>query len=324
MAIFKLGHVTDVHLGPIRGLSPRYWNVKRALGYANWQRGRVDAHRRDVADRLIADLQAQRPDHIAITGDLVNLGLPREHEGALSWLQTVGEADRVSVIPGNHDIYSSLHGDIGVARWQRYMAGDLARDLAQDMAPGAIPPAGMMPQFPYVRRFARLALVGLNSAVETAPLVASGELGEAQRARLATILQTLDAERAFAVVMIHHPPLSGQAPASRGLRDAKALEYLLGQHNPGLVIHGHNHRNMTAWRAGRSAAFPIIGAPSLSMAHAHKGDVLGRYNLYQIDTGSRPPTIEMIGRGLAEQNGPIVELERRVLVPPALHVAPEA
>jgi len=27
-----IAHLTDVHLGPIAGFNPRYWNLKRAAG----------------------------------------------------------------------------------------------------------------------------------------------------------------------------------------------------------------------------------------------------------------------------------------------------
>ncbi len=65
-----IAHLTDVHLGPIAGFVPRYWTLKRALGLANWLKGRQRAHQRGLLDRLSADLLAQRPDHIAVTGDL--------------------------------------------------------------------------------------------------------------------------------------------------------------------------------------------------------------------------------------------------------------
>ena len=108
-----IAHLTDVHLGPIAGFTPRYWNLKRALGYANWLRNRRSAYQRTVLDRILADLAAQAPDHVAVTGDLTNIGLPQEHINALAWLESVGAPERVSVIPGNHDIYSWLGADPG-------------------------------------------------------------------------------------------------------------------------------------------------------------------------------------------------------------------
>jgi hypothetical protein len=61
--------------------------------------------------------------------------------------------------------------------------------------------------------------------------------------------------------------------------------------------------------------FPVVGAPSASLGRRHKREPLARYNLYPI--GGPAHGIELIGRGLAEPGGAIVELERRMLVPAA-------
>ena len=81
-------------------------------------------HRRDALDLVVADMLAQRPDHIAVTGDLINLGLPAEYEAARAWLEGLGAPDKVTVIPGNHDIYTHLGDDPGVERWADYMRSD--------------------------------------------------------------------------------------------------------------------------------------------------------------------------------------------------------
>ena len=85
-----LAHISDVHLGPISGFHPRYWNMKRGLGYLNWHRGRVRVHLKDVADAIAADAVAQKPDHIAVTGDLANIArrtLPATPPGNLKVCQ---------------------------------------------------------------------------------------------------------------------------------------------------------------------------------------------------------------------------------------------
>jgi 3',5'-cyclic AMP phosphodiesterase CpdA len=297
-----IAHLTDVHLGPIAGFTPRYWNLKRALGYANWLRNRRSAYQRTVLDRILADLAAQAPDHIAITGDLTNIGLPQEHISALAWLESVGAPGRVSVIPGNHDIYSRLGDDPGCGRWTAYMASDALG--AAHAAHGEA--------FPYVRMLGRIALIGTNSAVPTPPLVASGRLGAEQLARIAAMLERLGDAGVFRLVLIHHPPLPGQAKRYRELEDADALEAVLARHGAELVIHGHNHHNMLAWCAtGAGGKVPVVGAPSAALGRSHKAEPLARYNLYRI--AGPPWTIELTGRGLAQPGGPIIELERRML-----------
>jgi 3',5'-cyclic AMP phosphodiesterase CpdA len=304
-AALTIAHLTDVHLGPIAGFTPRYWNLKRALGYANWLRNRRPAYQRAVLNRIVADLAAQAPDHIAVTGDLTNIGLPQEHINALAWLQGVGSPEHVSVIPGNHDIYSRLGGDIGSGRWAAYMTSN---------AQGAAH-AGHGEAFPFVRVLGPIALIGTNSAVPTPPLVASGRLGAGQLARIAAVLERLARADIFRLVLIHHPPLPGQARRYRDLEDAAALEKVLARHGADLVIHGHNHHNMLAWcTTNTGSRVPVVGAPSAALAPPHKREPLARYNLYRI--AGPPWTIELVGRGLKRPGGPIVELERRTLAPP--------
>ncbi|MFA5900907.1 MAG: metallophosphoesterase, partial [Hyphomicrobium sp.] len=229
-----LAHVSDVHLSPLAGLSRRHINVKRGLGYLNWHRHRRQTHQRVALDIIVSDMLAQAPDHIAVTGDLINLGLPSEYEAAKAWLQELGKPEGVTVVPGNHDIYSSLRGDPGVARWGDYMRADPWGERYADAF--AVP-------FPFVRRVGPVALIGMNSAVETPPFVAAGEVGTAQLAALDRLLLQLEADGMIRVVLIHHPPLAGQAPPRRALRDADALSRILAARGAELVLHGHNHIN---------------------------------------------------------------------------------
>lgn len=340
---FTLAQITDLHMGPLPLFGPRHLNAKRFLGVLNWHRGRRFAHRPAVLDMIVADMLQQEPDHIAVTGDLTNVGLPREHARALTWLGQLGPPTRISAIPGNHDIYTHLGADEGAMRWRDYMADNDGGAAFTGNREAGYRSAGLggergtpgegVGMFPYVRLYDGIALIGLNSAVPTRPFVAAGRLGEAQRRVLADCLQRLGDAGLTRVVLIHHPPLPGQASPARGLEDAGELRALLEEHGAELVLHGHNHRNMLAWcewrrgckseesGAGGSAwrKFPVVGTPSASMARFHKGEPLARYNLFRI--GDREggvendeASIEMIGRGFAEPGGDIVELERRCLV----------
>src|SRR3984885_8714430 len=124
MAAFTLAHLSDPHLPPLPAARWRDLAGKRALGYLNWQRNRRKFYRREVVDALMSDLQAQTPDHIAITGDLVNLALEAEFGPARAWLESVGTADRVTVVPGNHDAYVRATQDRFAQAWRDYLEGD--------------------------------------------------------------------------------------------------------------------------------------------------------------------------------------------------------
>jgi 3',5'-cyclic AMP phosphodiesterase CpdA len=302
ISALTLAHLSDVHLGPIRGFTPRYWTPKRLSGYWNWRSRRRFLYQKSVLDRLVADMQAQRPDHIVVTGDLVNIGLPQEHVDALTWLESLGPPERVTVIPGNHDIYARQR-DPGIRRWAAYMGPNSNASLA-----GAAPAAA----FPFVRRLHDIALIGLNSAIPTPPLIAAGLAGPEQLAELARLLDRARRAGLFRLLLIHHPPLPGQASRRRGLKDAAALQSVLYRHGAELVIHGHNHRNMLALQASAcGTAIPIVGVPSASLARRWEGEALARYNLYRIE--GPPWSIALLGRGLADADGEIVALEQRQL-----------
>ncbi len=310
-----IAHLSDIHLGPLPRFGPSHWGLKRGLGYLNWQRHRKGAHRPAVLAALVADLKAQRPDHIAVTGDLVNIGLPAEYEAALAWLHQLGDADGVTVVPGNHDIYVRLARDPGVARWQSYMSRR-AVDAAASRDDGEV--ATGSGQFPFVRRLGRIALIGLNSAVPTLPLVAAGRLGPDQLGNLARLLDRLGREALIRVVLIHHPPLPGQASRLKALGDAAALAEVLQRHGAELVLHGHNHRSELRHHASTTGPIPVVGVASASLGSPHKGETLARYHLYRFEADAGCLQITCLSRGLATPDGPVVELERRTLTGDAM------
>jgi len=299
-----LAHFSDLHLGPVEGFALRHWNVKRGLGYANWLGRRRRVHRPQVVAKLLEDLAGQQVDHIVVTGDLINIGLPSEYENALAWLKSLGPPDRVTVVPGNHDIYVRLKSDPGVARWHEYMSESPSRNGA-----------GARLVFPFVRRLGGVALIGLCSAVPTPPFVAAGRVGDNQLSALGVLLDRLRQEGLVRVILIHHPPLPDQASPRRGLADAAALAAALDRHGAELILHGHNHLDMLTARTWSGGHIPVVGVASASVARRHKREPLGRYNLIRIEGGREPARIELVGRGLREPGGPVVEIERRLLAP---------
>ena len=288
---FTLAHLSDIHLAPVPWPRLAELDAKRALGLANWHRKRKRQHGREVIAALVADLKQQRPDHIAVGGDLVNIGLPGELEAARGWLEELGTPETVSVVPGNHDVYGRFGRDAGIARWRAYMGGDGA--------------------FPFVRRFGRVALIGLSSAVPTPVFWASGRLGEEQRAALAELLDGLGAEGACRVVLLHHPPLPGQADRLRGLTDAPELAALLARHGAELVLHGHNHQSTLQWLDAGKARIPVVGVPSASGRPGFHAPA-ARYNLFRIAPGGAGWRIELLGRQY-QGDGSLAEAGRTTL-----------
>jgi len=260
---FKLAQLSDVHLGPLPPFWPGHWNMKRALGFVNFWTKRRSFNDPALVHALVDDLKEQAFDHIAVTGDLANLGMPSELAQSLEWLKRLGSPNDVTVIPGNHDIYAKLVRDPGVERWRAYMCGRGPRDEVAGL------PAPLSTGFPFVRIFGNFALININSAVPTPPAVASGRVGEAQCARFVAMSRVLHQAGLTRVVTIHHPPLAEHGP--RGLTDASAFEHALLEAGGDIVLHGHNHRSMISWRDTATGPAPIIGAGSAGE---------GVYNLY--------------------------------------------
>jgi 3',5'-cyclic AMP phosphodiesterase CpdA len=266
MSAFVLAHLSDPHLPPLPVLSLREFTGKRALGYLNWTRNRHAIHRRDVLDILVADIHARHPDHIAVTGDLVNLALAAEFAPAQAWLRGVGTPDQVTVVPGNHDAYARATRHHFAETFGDFMRGDAGM-------------AGDAVSIPFLRRRGPLALIGVSTAVPTAPLLATGRLGPMQRDALDRILTELSTEQAFRVLLIHHP-LRSKARHKR-LTDSAQLLALLRRHGVDLILHGHDHVHSTMWFDGPRGRIPAIGVPSASSI-AHGRYPAAAYNLFSI------------------------------------------
>jgi 3',5'-cyclic AMP phosphodiesterase CpdA len=276
---------------------------KRVLGYVNWHRGRKYVHRREILDFVTRDIVEQEPDHIAVTGDLVNLGLPEEFLRAADWLHHLGPPAKVTAIPGNHDAYVRLHPKAGTHHWRPFMESNAAGERLFPTPPT---------QFPFVRRFGDVALVALSSAIPTMPFIAAGKIGSLQRDLLGNALDRLKQANLFRVVLVHHPPLRVQAGWHRGLRDAGKFKRVLQRHGAELVLHGHNHEQTVLELPTATGPAIIVGVPSASEAVEGRAPA-ARYNQYAIARNGKGWRVEMVGRSVAAPPEHVWESERRLL-----------
>lgn len=274
MAAFVLAHLSDPHLAPLpRVRWPELMN-KRLSGYFSWTQNRVRIHRRQVLDLLTADLAQQKWDHVAITGDLVNISLPAEFTAAAQWLRSLGPADRVTVIPGNHDAYVDVPWQQSLSLWADYMRGQ--------RAPGEEDrPPRVHDDFPFTRRLGPVALIGTSTALPMPLFVAAGRLGPTQCERLAGQLRAAGADGLFRVVLIHHPPFGGGAYKRKALLDATAFQNVIAQAGAELVLHGHTHVSGLGRITTAAGSVPVFGVPSASAVKAGHKDA-ARYHLYTI------------------------------------------
>ncbi len=263
--MFTLAHLSDPHLGPMPRVQLNQLMSKRIFGYINWHSNRQRVHRPEVVKDLIDNVHAAAPDHIAVTGDLVNLALPEEITAARAWLDKLGDPEHVTVIPGNHDAY--VPGALTKTRyhWRPYMLGDSEAGVS----------------FPFVRDRGPVAIVGVNSARATGPFRATGHLSQRQLGELREKLRTLGEAGKFRVVLLHHPPAPHFVLKSARLVEAEEFLEVLRDEGAELVLHGHMHSGSLVYVPGKHGEIPVVGVPSASNPPGNTHPAAA-FNLYRI------------------------------------------
>ena len=276
--MFTLAHFTDPHIGPMPPARLLELLGKRLTGYLSWRGNRVHIHAMAVLEALVKDIRAHKPDHIALTGDVINISLPAEYRRAATWLAQVAPPEQLSLVPGNHDRYVRVPAGRGLELWRPWMRGNEAA-----MNAGLIPEAVSSPAgFPYVRLFGKVAIIGVSSAVVTPPFVAAGRLGRRQRHDLERLLARLGQDGFFRVLLIHHPPLPGQNRKRKALADRDQMQAILLETGAELVLHGHNHKPMLTMLDGKNGPVAVVGGRSASAVPMPRRPCGAGYNLFHV------------------------------------------
>jgi len=220
----RLVHITDPHLTSLDNWKPGLKSGKRWLSWLSWKTKRRMRHRPSRLSALVKHLKAANPDAWGITGDLCQIGLDDEVRQAAAWLAALAPADRSLLVPGNHDIFASDSEASIIRHWVDHLHIDPS-----------------VPEWPVVRKFGDVALIGVNSAIVTPLFKAGGRLGAGMRDRLARVVS--DHRGSFRVILVHHPPMPGQCKPRKALADAQEFSEMLAARGVGLVLHGHLHEN---------------------------------------------------------------------------------
>lgn len=294
--MFRLAHVTDLHVRGFASARVRDFLGKRAIGALNLALVRWRKHRMDLLAELAKDLLARPHDHLLVSGDLGNLSLVAEWRAARSWIERTGASgENTTVIPGNHDTY--VREVVVKGTFEEIFAAYQRADLRLEAD-----------TYPFARLRGEIALVCANSCVPTGDLGAWGRLGEAQLRRLEALLAAPEVRARFRVLAIHHPPVMQRPPETINLCDRARLAEVLARVGAELVVHGHDHRDEFAELPGPAGRrIPVVGAGSASYAGAV--DRCSRYNLYQID-GAR---VEVLTYAHDSATGTFREVRRRTI-----------
>ncbi|MFB3905632.1 MAG: metallophosphoesterase [Acidobacteriota bacterium] len=290
---YRIAHLSDLHLtardsdrrsepklfGPLRGMNAAF---RAILG----------------SPRIVES------DLILVTGDVTDRGDPAAWAVFQSAVTEAGIAERVLVIPGNHDVCC-----LGLARLPR--GGARARQglkkaieaLRLSCASSRMVPADNadFDTFPWIiRPIPDLAVFGLNSnnfGNLTLATNARGDVDYYQLERLARLLWRYR-EIPVKILALHHSP-NIPGPETAKKRDLnqfsrlevaghqipkhqrQALRLLCLAHRVRLVLHGHLHRSEDR----RVAGIRTIGAPATTQPYQNGGSApcyrFFRYTLHR-------------------------------------------
>src|SRR5262245_22392309 len=162
-AMFTLAHLSDPHLAPLPWPNPFELMGKRLGGFINWHRKRRNFHLTAVLDRIVHDVKSRAADHIAVTGDLVNLALAAEYLPARCWLERLVVAPDGSLAPGKPGTSVRLKARHPRRHWGDYMRGR-----------GGASAAAVV--FPFLRRGGTVGLIGPSTGGPAPPFRATGRL----------------------------------------------------------------------------------------------------------------------------------------------------
>jgi len=297
----RLAHCSDLHLLSHDGARWLELANKRWIGAMNLLSNRSRHYHVDAFDDMVADLNDQGVDHVLCTGDVTNLALRREFEFARAKFDGLarGPLD-VTVIPGNHDAYVAEGVGLFAEMFGPFSTTDDGWAWTADDRDPSDHEADLIadvPRWPIVRLRGELALIGTSTSRQTPWFTAYGRVGAGQLARLSRVLRDPRLAGKVRLVAIHHPPAGVRAKSRiRGLRDHAAFAEVIAEAGADLIVHGHEHRDMTEELAGPDGAtVPVRGVVSGTyFTHHDKHDRTARYRIFEIEHGTLTSTHERI------------------------------
>jgi 3',5'-cyclic AMP phosphodiesterase CpdA len=243
----RIAHLSDVHMLDAR---PSRARSGYSMGHHFLSFGRpldADLRKRKLAHALSASRRVGA-DHIVVSGDLTEIGAPGEFETLAEVLHDSGiPADRMTLVPGNHDLYTSADA------WRWAIHGPLAafKATSADKAGRVIECAGV--------RILPIDVARHQPVTRSAGWIGQEELESIHRH---------GADRGLSdrplVVVQHHPPFVRPTKALHwidGLVGAKHLMSLLETFRHLFVLHGHLHSAVN--RALGCGVARILGATAV-------------------------------------------------------------
>jgi 3',5'-cyclic AMP phosphodiesterase CpdA len=210
-------------------------------------------------------------DHLVVTGDVTFSAQPREFERVAELLQPFVAAGKITLVPGNHDVWTE--DSVETARFLRALGPD-----GRGMYPHVVPLGD------------DAVLIALDSARHgEKPLETPGLLGSEQL-RAARELGREHSKQGRAVLLAFHhhvvlPPerVPSDAKLARmPLADADKVVRLVAEVPIAAVLHGHRHAAFRVDLPGAGGPTPLLCAGSASRV-ADEPVRRARAYVYEID-----------------------------------------
>lgn len=210
-----------------------------------------------MARKLLAALREEKIDHLLVTGDLTLSGEASEFERAAELLAPFAREGKLTVLPGNHDVWS--HDAAGSHRFLRAIGPD-GKGMKK---PWAVYPLR-------VELSPEVVLVGLDSARYGEPPEESpGWIGSEQLAQARELVREAGMDGKAVVLALHHhlviPPerVPSDAKLMRmPLYDADKVVRLCAELPVAAVLHGHRHTAFRVDIPGAGRPTPVVCAGS--------------------------------------------------------------
>jgi 3',5'-cyclic AMP phosphodiesterase CpdA len=165
-------------------------------------------YRSTLAEAMLAEVNALKPDMVAVTGDLTDMGLLDEYQRARALLDRI-ECERMLVVPGNHDARN-----VGEVHFESHF-GTRSPEMRVD----------------------GVHVIGVDSSE---PDLDSGRVG---REKYRWIEERFAEPAEFKIVAVHHHlvPVPGTGRERNIIADAGDLLRVLTESGVDLVLCGHKH-----------------------------------------------------------------------------------
>jgi 3',5'-cyclic AMP phosphodiesterase CpdA len=264
----RIGHISDLHVSDRRRY-PRNGFAARDC----------DRHSSRLLKGLLAALRTAAVEHLVVTGDLTFSSEASEFERVADMLRPWAEKGKLTVVPGNHDVWTS----------DAHASGRFLRAIGPD-GRGMRKPTAVYP-LPVVLS-PGVVLIALDSARHgEKPFETPGRLGQAQLQATRELVRAHAKEgRAVLLALHHHLVLpmervpSDAFVARMPLADADQVVRLVAELPVAAVLHGHRHCAFRVDLPGAAGPTPVLCAGSASRA-ADEPVRRARAYLYEVDKG---------------------------------------